>query len=124
MYITALDTAMIALSRACPFYDGRVAGLAMRTVHYRGSKYYGWEGVYTHLLQVGGLIPYAESVEDLVEQQFHRYYSWLEAMDSAGVERQLFLDSGGELLTAAWNPLVSISWGLWNCEGWIVITQR
>ncbi|PSP04767.1 MAG: hypothetical protein BRC54_10465 [Cyanobacteria bacterium SW_7_48_12] len=93
-------------------------------MHYRGSKYYGWEGVYTHLLQVGGLMPYAESVEDLVEQQFHRYYSWLEAMDSADVERQLFLDSGGELLTAAWNPLVSISWGLWNCEGWIVITQR
>jgi carboxylate-amine ligase len=77
----------------------------MRTVHYRGSAYYGWEGVYAHLQPVGGLLPYAETIQDLVEQQFHRYYTWLEAMDKAGVERELFLDSGGELLTAGWNPL-------------------
>jgi carboxylate-amine ligase len=37
-------------------------------VHYRGSKYYGWEGVYTHLQQVGGLMPYAESVEYLAKR--------------------------------------------------------
>lgn len=103
--LTALDSALIALSCACPFYEGKVTGKAMRTVHYRGSAYYGWDGVYTYLQPVGGLLPYAETIQDLVEQQFHRYYTWLEAMDNAGVERELFVDSGGELLTAGWNPL-------------------
>jgi gamma-glutamyl:cysteine ligase YbdK (ATP-grasp superfamily) len=103
--LTALDPALIALSRACPFYEGKVTGKATRTMHYRGSAYYGWEGVYAHLQPVGGLLPYAETVQDLVEQQFHRYYTWLEAMDQAGVERDLFLNTGGELLTAGWNPL-------------------
>jgi carboxylate-amine ligase len=102
---TALDTALITLSRASPFYEGRVSGMAVRTMHYRGSEYYGWEGVYTHLQAVGGLSPYASSIEKLVEQQFYRYYSWLEAMDRAGVERRLFLDSGGELLKVGWNPV-------------------
>lgn len=103
--VTALDAALIALSRACPFYEGRVTGLAMRTVHYRGSEYYGWEGVYANLQPVGGLLPYAESVEDLVEQLFHRYHTWLKAMKQAGVEPELFLESGGELLTSGWNPV-------------------
>lgn len=103
--ITALDPAIISLSRACPFYGGRVSGVAMRTIHYRGSEYYGWEGVYTHLQTVGGLMPYVESIEDLVEQQFNRYYCWLEAMEKAGVSREMFLESGGELLTAGWNPV-------------------
>ena len=103
--VTALDSAIIALSRACPFYNGTEAGMAMRTMHYRGSKQFGWEGVYTYLQPVGGLMPYAETIEDLVEQQFNRYYTWLQAMDEAGVERQLFWDSGGELLKAGWNPV-------------------
>lgn len=102
---TALDAALIALSRACPFYEGQVSGMAVRTLHYRGSEYYGWEGVYTHLQAVGGLTPYANSIEKLVEQQFYRYYSWLEAMDKAGVDRRLFLESGGELLKVGWNPV-------------------
>ncbi|MDJ0573304.1 MAG: glutamate-cysteine ligase family protein [Pleurocapsa sp. MO_192.B19] len=103
--VTALDPALIALSRACPFYEGRVSGMAMRTVHYRGSETYGWEGVYTNLQPVGGLLPYANCIEDLVEQLFHRYYIWLEAMERAGIPRQLFWDTGGELLTAGWNPV-------------------
>lgn len=102
---TALDPALIALSRACPFYEGKVLGLAARTVHYRGSEVFGWEGVYTHLQQVGGLQPYATSIVDLVEMQFARYYAWLEAMDRAGVERHLFLDAGGNLLKSAWSPV-------------------
>jgi carboxylate-amine ligase len=102
---TALDAALIALSRACPFYEGRALGLAARTVHYRGSDTFAWEGVYTHLQSVGGLQPYADSVETLVEQQFARYYAWLAAMDQAGVERHLFLESGGSLLESAWNPV-------------------
>jgi carboxylate-amine ligase len=101
----AFDAAIIALSRACPFYDGKVAGKAMRTIHYRGSNTFAWEGVYTNLQSVGGLMPYAETVEELVEQMFQRYYSWLQAMDRAGVNRQIFFDSGGELLKAGWNPI-------------------
>ncbi|MEC4986586.1 MAG: glutamate-cysteine ligase family protein [Oscillatoria sp. PMC 1068.18] len=103
--LTALDTALIALSRACPFYEGRVTGKAMRTVHYRGSEYFGWEGVYTYLQPVGGLLPYASTIEELVEILFNRYYTWLQAMDLAGVPRSMFVNSGGELLTAGWNPL-------------------
>jgi hypothetical protein len=101
----AFDAAIISLSRACPFYEGKVAGKAMRTIHYRGSKRFAWEGVYTNLQSVGGLMPYAETVEDLTQQLFSRYHSWLQAMDNAGVERSLFLDSGGQLLTAGWNPV-------------------
>lgn len=41
---TALDAAIITLSRACPFYDGKVAGKALRTIHYRGSPQFAWEG--------------------------------------------------------------------------------
>ena len=102
---TAFDAALIALSRACPFYEGKVAGKAMRTIHYRGSKRFAWQGVYTNLQSVGGLMPYAETVEDLIRQLFDRYHSWLQAMDLAGVDRQIFLNSGGELLTAGWNPV-------------------
>jgi carboxylate-amine ligase len=102
---TALDPALIALSRACPFYEGRVTGLAMRIVHYRGSDYYGWPGVFSKVQEVGGLMPYAETVEQLVELYFHRYHTWLQAMERAGVDRHLFLDAGGELLTAGWNPV-------------------
>ncbi len=102
---TAFDAAIISLSRACPFYEGEVAGKAMRTIHYRGSKRFAWQGVYTNLQSVGGLMPYAETTQDMIRQLFDRYYNWLQAMDLAGVERQLFLDSGGELLTAGWNPI-------------------
>ena len=101
----AFDAAVISLSRACPFYEGKVAGKAMRTIHYRGSQRFAWQGVYTNLQSVGGLMPYAETVEDLTRQLFARYHSWLQAMDRAGVDRQIFLDSGGELLTAGWNPI-------------------
>lgn len=100
---TALDTALVALSRACPFYEGRAMELAAHTVHYRGSDTFGWDGVYANLPQVGALQPYVTDVENLVEQQFARYYAWLEAMDRAGVERHLFQEAGGSLLKAAWN---------------------
>ncbi|MBD3884580.1 glutamate--cysteine ligase [Phormidium tenue FACHB-886] len=102
---TAMDAALIALSRACPFFEGKVFGLAARTVHYRGNATFGWEGVYTNLSQVGALRPYADSVEQLVEQQFDRYCAWLAAMERAGVERRLFLEEGGSLLKSAWNPV-------------------
>ena len=100
---TAMDVALIALSRACPFYQGRGMNVSAHTVHYRGSDVFGWEGVYTHLQAVGGLQPYASSIEELVGLQFSRYYAWLAAMDKAGVERHLFAEAGGSLLKAAWN---------------------
>lgn len=100
---TAMDVALIALSRACPFYQGRGMNVSAHTVHYRGSDRFGWEGVYTYLQAVGGLQPYASSTEELVQLQFDRYYAWLAAMDKAGVERHLFTEAGGSLLKAAWN---------------------
>jgi carboxylate-amine ligase len=102
---TALDPALVALTRASPFYEGRAPGLAVRTAFYRGSVLFGYEGLYTYLPEVGGLRPYARSVEELVERQLSGYRAWLRAMDRAGVERRLFLETGGNALKAAWNPV-------------------
>jgi len=46
---TALDPALVFLTRSCPFYEGRMTGLSPRTVHYRGAAAFGWDGVYTGL---------------------------------------------------------------------------
>ena len=105
---TALDPALVALTRSCPYFEGRATGLAARTVHYRGSAIFGWEGVYTDLPQVGALLPYAEDAEHLIRQQFDRYRAWLTAMDRAGVERRHFAEAGGDLLRPAWNPVTGV----------------
>jgi gamma-glutamyl:cysteine ligase YbdK (ATP-grasp superfamily) len=102
---TALDPALVALTRSCPFFEGRKTGLAVRTVHYRGSAIFGWEGVYRDLPQVGALLPYTENAEHLIRQQFDRYEAWLSAMDRAGVHRRYFAEAGGDLLRPAWNPV-------------------
>jgi gamma-glutamyl:cysteine ligase YbdK (ATP-grasp superfamily) len=102
---TALDPALVALTRSCPYYEGRASGLAARTVHYRGGAAFGWEGVYTDLPQVGALLPYAGDAEHLIRQQFDRYRAWLAAMERAGFERHLFVEAGGDLLRPAWNPV-------------------
>jgi carboxylate-amine ligase len=102
---TALDPALVALTRSCPYFEGRATGLAVRTVHYRGNADFGWEGVYTDLPQVGALLPYADDAEHLIKQQFDRYEAWLTAMDKAGVERRHFAEAGGDLLRPAWNPV-------------------
>ena len=102
---TALDPALVALTRSCPYFEGRKTGLAVRTVHYRGSAIFGWEGVYKDLPQVGALLPYADDSEHLIRQQFDRYEAWLAAMDRAGVKRRLFAEAGGDLLRPAWNPV-------------------
>jgi len=102
---TALDPALVALTRSCPFFEGRSTGLAVRTVHYRGSATFGWEGVYKDLPQVGALLPYAEDAKHLIRQQFDRYKAWLTAMDRAGVQRRHFVEAGGDLLRPAWNPV-------------------
>src|SRR5215204_4735660 len=100
---TALDPALVALTRACPFYEGRADGFAARTLHYRGIL--GFEGLYEDLHEVGGLSPYASRVEDLVDQQRARYRAWFSAMDLAGVERRLFASTEGSLHRASWNPV-------------------
>ena len=102
---TALDPALIFLSRSCPFYEGRAAGLSPRTARYRGSDAFGWDGVYRDLPEVGALRPYARDPDHLVSQQFDRYGAWLSAMKVAGVDFALFLESGGDLLRPAWNPV-------------------
>lgn len=102
---TALDPAIIALTRACPFYEGRLTEIAARTAYYRGCPRLAPYGLYGELEEVGGLRPYAENSARLVELQFERYHAWLSAMDRAGVERQLFLEAGDGMLDAAWNPV-------------------
>ena len=100
---TALDPALVALTRACPFYQGRTDGFAARTVNYRGIL--GFDGLYAKLREVGGLSAYASRVEDLVDQQRARYRAWFAAMDLARVERRRFAQAGGNLHRASWNPV-------------------
>jgi carboxylate-amine ligase len=103
---TAFDAALIALTRSCPFYEGINDGLAARTALYRGDPELAPHGLYARLQTVGGLLPYADSAEELVEQQFARYRAWLETLDRAGIERRLFFELGGGLLQASsWNPV-------------------
>jgi gamma-glutamyl:cysteine ligase YbdK (ATP-grasp superfamily) len=100
---TALDPALVALTRACSFYEGRAEGFASRTVHYRGIL--GFDGLYADLREVGALSAYASRVEDLVDRQRARYGAWFSAMDLAGVEHRLFAKAGGNLHRASWNPV-------------------
>src|SRR5215203_6109100 len=87
---TALDPALVALTRACPYYEGRTDGSAARTLHYRGIL--GFDGLYAGLPEVGGLSAYASRVEDLVDQQRARYRAWFASME-------------GNLHRASWNPV-------------------
>ena len=102
---TALDPALIFLTRSCPFYEGAAPGIAPRTARYRGSEAFNWDGVYRNLPEVGALQPYAHSPAHLIEQQFDRYRAWLAEMERADADLGLFLDSGGDLLRPAWNPV-------------------
>ncbi len=43
---TAPDPALVALTRASPFHEGRAPGLAARTAFYRGSALFGCEELY------------------------------------------------------------------------------
>lgn len=102
----ALDSALLALSRSCPFYDGRATGLANRTCYYRGDAELAPGGLYAHLEAVGGLRPYAARTEDLVADQFDRLHAWLATLDRAGISRKHFYEEGGGLLSSSsWNPV-------------------
>ncbi len=102
---TALDPAIIALTRSCPFYEGVFQEMTARTACYRGSPDLAPYGLYAELAAVGGLRPYAADAGELVELQFTRYHAWLSAMERAGVEPELFAEAGNGLLDAAWNPV-------------------
>jgi carboxylate-amine ligase len=103
---TALDAALIALTRSCPFYEGIADGMAARTALYRGDPELAPHGLYAQLQEVGGLLPYADSTAQLVEQQFARYHAWLAVLDRAGVKHRFFSEMGGALLEASsWNPV-------------------
>jgi carboxylate-amine ligase len=103
---TALDPALVALTRACPFYEGQMDGFAARTVHYRGIPGIpDFDGLYAKLQEVGALSAYATRVEDLIEQERERYRAWFAAMDAVGVERRLFASTGSNLNKVSWNPV-------------------
>ncbi len=102
---TALDPALIALTRSCPFYEGRATGLAARTAFYRGSAEFGWDGVYSELPELGGLQPYAEEAGDLIHRQKRGRETWREAMDSAGVGSEHLPEMSGGVLDICWRPV-------------------
>ncbi len=101
---TALDPALLTLTRSCPFYVGRRTSVAARVAHYRGHPTLAPQGLYAKLQAVGALSPYARDVEDLVQTQFARHRAWLAAMGAAGVRPDLAAASGG-LLQTSWNPV-------------------
>ncbi len=102
---TALDPALVALTRSCPFYQGVADGLAARTAHYRGDRELAPHGLYADLPLLGDLLPYASTAGELARQQFTRYEAWLAAVTRAGVDPGLFPREKGYLLKAAWNPV-------------------
>ncbi|MBA2693653.1 MAG: hypothetical protein H0U65_14375 [Rubrobacter sp.] len=102
---TALDPALIALTRSCPFYEGYASGIAPRTAFYRGSEEFGWEGVYAKLPELGSLQPYATSAGDLIRRQTRGRETWREAMDSAGVGSEHLPEMSEGLLDICWRPV-------------------
>lgn len=100
---TALDPAIVALTRSCPFYEGAADGLAARTAHYRGSADFAPHGLYAALPVAGGLRPYADSPAALAGLQMERHRAWVSAVEDAGLDTALF-ESCGPLKTA-WNPV-------------------
>ncbi|MGF1470508.1 MAG: glutamate-cysteine ligase family protein [Rubrobacteraceae bacterium] len=103
--VTALDAAIIALTRSSSLYGGAIHEVTTRTAYYRGSPDFAPYGLYAGLQTAGGLHPYATSVQELVALQFERYHAWLSAMDRAGVDPRLFRETGSGLLDASWNPV-------------------
>lgn len=100
---TALDPAIVALTRSCPFYQGADNGLAARTAHYRGSPDFAPYGLYAALPAVGGLRPYADSPAALAALQMDRHRAWISTVEGSGIDSRLF-EAGGPLKTA-WNPV-------------------
>jgi gamma-glutamyl:cysteine ligase YbdK (ATP-grasp superfamily) len=102
---TALDPAIVAITRSSPFYEGRRPGLAARTAFYRGSPLFGWEGVYSELPEVGALAPYARRVEELVKSQETGHRAWLRAMRRAGLGSAEAPGLTESILETCWRPV-------------------
>ncbi|WP_162924780.1 glutamate-cysteine ligase family protein [Rubrobacter indicoceani] len=102
--MTAMDPALISLTRSCPYYEGRRTKLAARTAFYRGSEKFGWDGVYSKLPELGGLHPYAKNAEDLVNRQMEGREVWLRAMEQAGTDAELGAMSN-TILDLCWRPV-------------------
>lgn len=100
---TALDPAIVALTRSCPFYQGKADGLAARTAHYRGDADFAPHGLYAALPAAGALRPYAETASHLAALQSERYRVWVSAVEAAGLDSSLF--ETGNILKTAWNPV-------------------
>lgn len=100
---TALDPALVALSRSCPFYEGWARGFAARTARYRGML--GLEGPFADLYEVVALSPYAARIEDFVDHQNERYKAWFAALDRAGIDRRLFAPARVNMHGVSWNPV-------------------
>jgi carboxylate-amine ligase len=100
---TALDPAIVALTRSCPFYQGTADGLAARTAHYRGSPDFAPHGLYAALPIAGGLRPYARTAAELTELQRERHQAWISTVEASGLDSSLFEAEG--LLKTAWNPV-------------------
>ena len=99
---TALDPALVALGRSCPFYEGEREPGAARTLRYRGG--FGVEAVYERLPEAGRLQPYAESFLKLRSLKRRNRRVWREAVAAAGVPREA-LRGGGRLDEGSWNPV-------------------
>ena len=100
---TALDPAIVALTRSCPFYEGKADGLAARTAHYRGDPFFAPHGLYAALPEAGGLMPYASAAQELSRLQWERHMAWISAVREAGLDSSGFEASGP--LDSAWNPV-------------------
>lgn len=100
---TALDPAIVALTRSCPFYQGAADGLAARTTHYRGNPDFAPHGLYATLPVAGGLGPYASTPAELAALQMNRHRAWISAVEGSGLDSRLF-EAEGPLKTA-WNPV-------------------
>lgn len=100
---TALDPAIVSLTRSCPFYEGEADGLAARTAHYRGDPEFAPHGLYAALPEAGGLMPYAKTAEELSRLQSQRHAAWIRAVKEAGLDSSGFESSSP--LDTAWNPV-------------------
>ena len=99
---TALDPALVALGRSCPFYEGEREPGAARTLRYRGG--FGVEAVYERLPEVGRLQPYAGSFLELRSLRRRTQRAWRAAAAAAGVPRRA-MHRGGRLDEGSWNPV-------------------
>lgn len=99
---TALDPALVALGRSCPFYEGAREPGAARTLRYRGG--FGVEAVYERLPEVGGLRPYAGSFHELRSTGRRTRRVWRSALADAGVPRKA-RRADGSLQDGSWNPV-------------------